>query len=52
MQILEFMLRERPPMPAGQIAEPKISDSNTQKMFDAVSDGLKHAPNLPIYSLP
>jgi hypothetical protein len=52
MQILEFMLRERPPMPAGQIAEAKISDSNTQKMFDAVSDGLKHAPNLPIYSLP
>jgi hypothetical protein len=52
MQILEFMLRERPPMPAGQIAEPKISDSNTPKMFDAVSDGLKHAPNLPIYSLP
>jgi hypothetical protein len=52
MQILEFMLRERPPMPAGQIAEPKISDSNAQKMFDAVSDGLKHAPNLPIYSLP
>ena len=52
MQILEFMLRERPPMPAGQIAEPKISDSNTQKMFDAASDGLKHAPNLPIYSLP
>jgi hypothetical protein len=52
MQILEFVLRERPPMPAGQIAEPKISDSNTQKMVDAVSDGLKHAPNLPIYSLP
>jgi hypothetical protein len=46
------MLRERPPIPAGQIAEAKISDSNTQKMFDAVSDGLKHAPNLPIYSLP
>ena len=39
-------------MPAGQIAEPKISDSDTQKMFDAVSDGLEHAPNLPIYSLP
>src|SRR5947207_360766 len=39
-------------MPARQIAEPKISDSNAQKMFDAVSDGLEHAPNLPIYSLP
>jgi len=30
----------------------RISDSNAQKMFDAVSDGLEHAPNLPIYSLP
>jgi hypothetical protein len=39
-------------VPAGQIAEAKISDSNAQKMFDAVSDGLEHAPNLPIYSLP
>jgi hypothetical protein len=38
-------------MPAGQIAKPKISDSNAHKMFDAVSDGLEHAPNLPIYSL-
>ena len=39
-------------MPARQIAEPKIADSNAQKTFDAVSDGLEHAPNLPIYSLP
>src|SRR5947208_3865431 len=39
-------------MPARQIAEAKISDSNAQKMFDAASDGLEHAPNLPIYSLP
>jgi len=39
-------------MAARQIAEAKISDSNAQKMFDAVSDGLEHAPNLPIYSLP
>ena len=52
IQILEFMLRQCPPMPVGQITEPKVSDSNTQKMYDAVSDGLKHAPNLPIYSLP
>jgi hypothetical protein len=52
MQILEFMLRQCPPMPAGQIAEPKISHSNAQQMFDAVPDGLEHAPNLPIYSLP
>ena len=39
-------------MPALQIAEPKISDSNAEKSFDAISDGLEHAPNLPIYSLP
>jgi hypothetical protein len=52
MQILEFMLRQCPPMPAGQIAEAKVSHSNAHKMFDAVPDGLEHAPNLPIYSLP
>src|SRR5437868_7000801 len=45
------MLGERPPMPAWQIAEPKISDPNAQEIFDAVSNGLEHAPNLPIYSL-
>jgi len=39
-------------MPAGQIAEPKISGSNAEKSFDAISDGLEHAPNLSIYSLP
>jgi hypothetical protein len=39
-------------MPARQVAEPKISDSNAEKPFDAVSDSLEHAPNLPIYSLP
>jgi len=39
-------------MPAGQIAEPKISHSNAQEMFDAVPHGLEHAANLPIYSLP
>ncbi len=38
-------------MPARQIAEPKISDSNTEKMFDAVSNGFKHPANLAIYSL-
>ena len=38
-------------MPAWQIAEPKISDPNAQEIFDAVSNGLEHAPNLPIYSL-
>ena len=39
-------------MPARQIAKPKISDSNAEKPFDAVSDSLEHAPNLPVYSLP
>jgi len=39
-------------MPERQIAEPKISDTNAEKSFHAVSDGLEHAPNLPIYSLP
>jgi len=38
-------------MPTRQIAEPKISGSNAEKSFDAVSEGLEHAPNLPIYSL-
>jgi hypothetical protein len=38
-------------MPARQIAEPKISDSNTEKMFDVVSNGFKHPANLAIYSL-
>ena len=38
-------------MPTWQIAEPKISGSNAEKSFDAVSEGLEHAPNLPIYSL-
>jgi hypothetical protein len=39
-------------MPAWQIAKPKISDSNAEKIFDAVSDDLEHAPNLAIDSLP
>jgi len=38
-------------MPLGQIAQPKISDSDADKMFDAVANGFKHATNLPIYSL-
>jgi hypothetical protein len=38
-------------MPARQIAKPKISDANAEKMFDAVANGFKHAANLPIDSL-
>jgi hypothetical protein len=38
-------------MPLGQIAQPKISDSDAEKMFDAVANGFKHTTNLPIYSL-
>jgi hypothetical protein len=52
LQILKLPLRQYSPMPARQIPKPKISKSNTQEIFDAVSDGLEHAPNLPIYSLP
>jgi hypothetical protein len=51
-QILEFPACQRPPMPARQVAEPKLSDSNAKKTFGAISDGFKHAPNLSIYSLP
>ena len=38
-------------MPLGQIAQPKISDSDAEEMFDAVANGFKHTTNLPIYSL-
>ncbi len=38
-------------MPAGQIGKSKISDSDADKMFDAVANGFKHAANLPIDSL-
>jgi hypothetical protein len=38
-------------MPGWQIPEPQISDSKTDKMFDAVSNSFKHPANLPIYSL-
>jgi hypothetical protein len=51
LQILELPLCQRPPMSAWQIAKPKISDSNAEKMFDAVSNDLEHAPNLAIDSL-
>src|SRR5215510_760889 len=51
LQMLELPLCQSPPMPAGQIAEAEISDSNAHQMFDAVSDGLEHPPNLTIYSL-
>src|SRR5215813_7510586 len=50
-QMLELPLCQSPPMPAGQIAETEISDSNAHQMFDAVSGGLEHPPNLTIYSL-
>jgi hypothetical protein len=39
-------------MPAWQTPDPKVSDSNAEKPFDAVSDSFEHAPNLPVYSLP
>jgi len=39
------------PMPARQICKPKISDSNPDKMFDAVPNSFKHPANLPVDSL-
>jgi hypothetical protein len=38
-------------VPARQIGEPQISDSDTEKTFDAIPNGFKHPANLPIYSL-
>jgi hypothetical protein len=38
-------------MPTRQIREPNISESNTDKMFNAVPNSFKHAANLPIDSL-
>src|SRR5213080_2946470 len=38
-------------MPARQICKPKISDSNPDKMFDAVPNSFKHPANLPVDSL-
>jgi hypothetical protein len=38
-------------MSSRQIGKPKISDTNAEKVFDAVANGFKHAANLPIYSL-
>jgi hypothetical protein len=38
-------------MPPRQIGKPKISESNTDKMFNAVPNSIKHAANLPIDSL-
>src|SRR5262249_43381941 len=39
-------------MPALQIIKLEIADPNAEEVFDAISDGFKHATNLPIYSLP
>jgi len=38
-------------MPARQVGEPKIPDSDTDKMFNAIPNGFKHAANLTIDSL-
>jgi len=39
-------------MTARQIAETKISDSSSDKSFDAISHCFKHAPDLAINPLP
>jgi hypothetical protein len=38
-------------MPARQITQPKITDSDTKKMLHMISDGSKHPANLPLDSL-
>ncbi len=38
-------------MTARQIAKPKISDANANKLFDAITNGFKHTANLAIDSL-
>jgi hypothetical protein len=37
---------------ARQVAEPKIPNSDTKKMFHAVTNSFKHPANLSIDSLP
>jgi hypothetical protein len=51
VQACDLSFCKRTPLPARQIRKPKISDSNTDKMFDAVPDGFKHTANLPVDSL-
>jgi hypothetical protein len=51
MQALQLAFCQHTPMPPRQISQPKISDSKTEKMFDAIPNGLEHPANLPIDSL-
>ena len=51
VQTIQVMFRQRAPMPTLQIGKPKISESNTDKMFNAIPNSFKHAANLPIDSL-
>jgi hypothetical protein len=51
MQALQLAFCHDAPMPPRQIAEPKISDSKTEKMFNAIPNGFEHPANLPIDSL-
>jgi hypothetical protein len=48
----EFACGKNAPMPARQIAKPKITDSNTNKVVYAITDSFKHPPNLAIDALP
>ena len=38
-------------MTARQVAKPEIGDPNTDKIFDAITDGFEHTANLAIDSL-
>jgi hypothetical protein len=51
MQGFKLSFGECTPVPARQICKTKISNSHTDKMFDSVPYGLKHAADLPIDSL-
>jgi len=50
-QSVELGLAQRAPLPAGQIAQPQISNPDANKPFHFVPDRIKHAPDLLINPL-
>src|SRR5213080_2175611 len=51
LQVFQLTLCQYSPMSVRQIGKSKISESNTDKMFDATPNRFKHPPDLPVYSL-
>src|SRR5438034_4835470 len=51
LQRLHLAFCQGPPMTARQVAKPEIGDPNTDKIFDAITDGFEHTANLAIDSL-